>query len=168
MRPERWRALTALGLALTAGLVALAVSLTLTGYDAASALSALWLGGFGTSEGLLSATLPRAVPLILIGLGLGVAFRGGALNIGAEGQFYAGAGVATWIGLSLGGWPRPVAVALVLLGGAGAGLLYGLVPVWLRLRFGVLEVISTLLLNFVAEGVISYLVQGPLMEPRHI
>jgi simple sugar transport system permease protein len=168
LRSERWGALPALGLAVIAGLVTLAASLTLFGYNAASALSALWLGGFGTVEGLVSATLPRAVPLILIGLGQGLAFRGGALNIGAEGQFYSGAAMATWIGLSLGGWPRLIAVPLILLAGVGAGLMYGLVPVWLRLRFGVLEVISTLLLNFVAEGVVSYLVQGPLMEPRHI
>ena len=51
----------------------------------------------------------RAVPLILIGLGIAVAFRGGALNIGAEGQFYAGAIAATWVGLHLAGQPRPVA-----------------------------------------------------------
>jgi simple sugar transport system permease protein len=154
--------------ALAAGLVVLAVGLELAGYDSGAALGALWSGAFGSWYALTSATLVRAVPLILIGLGLALAFRGGAFNIGGEGQFYAGAIAATWIGLGAGGLPSPVAVAAVLSGAVLAGALWVAIPVLLRVRYGVLEVISTLLLNFVAEALTSLLVQGPLQESQHI
>ena len=87
------------------GLLVLAAGLQLAGYDAATALAALWQGASGSWYALTSATLVRAVPLIIIGLGIALAFRGGALNIGAEGQFYAGAIAATWVGLHVAGRP---------------------------------------------------------------
>jgi simple sugar transport system permease protein len=112
--------------------------------------------------------LVRAIPLITIGLGIALAFRAGALNIGAEGQFYAGAILATWTGLHLSGWPSLPAIAVVLLAGVAGGALWGFIPAWLRWRFGVLEVISTLMLNFVAESLTSLMVQGPLQEARRV
>jgi general nucleoside transport system permease protein len=154
--------------ALAAGLAVLAGGLELAGYDSAAALGALWSGAFGSWYAVTSATLVRAVPLIVIGLGLALAFRAGAFNIGGEGQFYAGAIAATWIGLQVGGLPWPLAVAAVLSGSVLAGALWMAIPVLLRLRYGVLEVISTLLLNFVAEALTSLLVQGPLQESQHI
>ena len=108
------------------------------------------------------------MPLIIIGLGLALAFRAGAFNIGAEGQFYAGAIAATWLGLHAGSLPSPLAVAVVLSAALLAGALWVAVPVLLRLRYGVLEVISTLLLNFVAEALTSLVVQGPLQESQGI
>ena len=110
----------------------------------------------------------RSVPLIVIGLGIAIAFRAGALNIGAEGQFYAGAIAATWIGLHVAGRVPVIAIPAVLSGAVLAGAAWVAVPVWLRHRFGVLEVISTLLLNFVAESLVSLMVQGPLQESQHI
>ena len=95
-------------------------------------------------------------------------FWAGALNIGAEGQFYAGAIAATRAGLHLNGWPAPSAIAFLLFASVGAGVLWVTVPAFLRLRFGVLEVISTLLLNFVAEALVSWMVQGPLQETKRI
>jgi ABC-type uncharacterized transport system permease subunit len=163
LTPGARGALVAIG-ATGSGLLVLALGLAASGYDAPAALGALVRGGFGSRDAILSGLLPRAVPLILIGLGIGLAFRSGALNIGAEGQFYAGAIVATWVGLSLGVWPRMLAVPSVLIAGVLAGALWVLVPVVLRLRFGVLEVITTLLLNFVAEALVSWMVQGPLQE----
>lgn len=154
--------------AIAAGLAALYLGLTVSGYDGIAALVAMYHGSLGSKDAIVSALLPRAVPLILIGLGLGVSFRAGALNMGAEGQFYAGAIAATWAALSLGSWSRLAAVPLVLIAGMVAGLLWALVPTLLRLRFGVLEVISTLLLNFVAEGLVSWMVQGPMQESTHI
>ena len=154
--------------ALLAGVVVLAAGLELGGYDAAAALGALWSGAFGSWYALTSATLVRSVPLILIGLGLSLAFRGGAFNIGGEGQFYAGAIAATWVGLQVGALPGPIAVAVVLSSALLAGAIWIAVPVLLRVRFGVLEVISTLLLNFVAEALTSLLVQGPLQESQRI
>lgn len=150
------------------GLLVLALGLGLLGYEAGAALGALWRGAFGSWYAITSATLVRAVPLILVGLGIALAFRAGALNIGGEGQFYAGAMAATWVGLMVGDWPAPLALAAVTLAGAAAGVAWVLPAVALRLRFGVLEVISTLLLNFVAEALVSWAVQGPLQEGKGI
>jgi ABC-type uncharacterized transport system permease subunit len=155
-------------LAILLGLAVLAAGLELAGYDALTALAALWQGAAGSWYAFASVTLVRAVPLIVIGLGISLAFRAGALNIGAEGQFYAGAIAATWVGLHVAGRPPLLAVSSVLLAAMLAGSAWVAVPVWLKLRFGVLEVISTLLLNFVAESLVSLVVQGPLQESQHI
>lgn len=157
-------AVAAIGL----GIGLLAAGLELGGYDAGAALRALWNGAFGSWYALTSATLVRAVPLIIIGLGIALAFRGGAFNIGAEGQFYGGAIAATWIGLHAGVLPAPLAVAAAAAGAAIAGAVWVALPVWLQLRFGVIEVISTLVLNFVAESLVSLMVQGPLQESQGI
>ena len=154
--------------ALLAGLAVLALGLQLAGFDSAAALGALWSGAFGSWYTISSATLVRAVPLVIIGLGLALAFRAGAFNIGAEGQFYAGAIAATWLGLHAGSLPPPLAAAVVLCGAFLAGAFWVAVPVLLRVRYGVLEVISTLLLNFVAEAGTSLVVQGPLQESQGI
>ncbi len=161
----------ALGWAVAAvvlGLAVLFAGLEASGFDAAAGLSALWLGAFGSWDAFTSSTMVRAVPLILIGLGISLAFRGGALNIGAEGQFYAGAIAATWVGLHVAGRSAPIAIGALLLAAALAGLCWVALPVWLKLRFGVIEVISTLLLNFVAVSLVSYMVQGPLQERGRI
>jgi simple sugar transport system permease protein len=154
--------------AVALGIAALALGLQAAGYDAAAALGALWSGAFGSWYALTSATLVRATPLIIIGLGLALAFRGGVFNIGAEGQFYSGAIAATWVGLHAHALPGPVAWAAVAAAASVAGALWVVLPVWLRLRYGVIEVISTLVLNFVAESLVSLMVQGPLQERQHI
>ena len=151
-------------LILAGSLATLALILTLAGYDAGLALGALWRGSFGSFDAFASGTLVRAVPLILIGLGFALALRGGMLNIGAEGQFLAGAMAATWLGIHLGGWPAAAAIPATWLAAFVAGTLWVVAPVVLRVRYGVLEVISTLLLNFVAEALVSFMVQGPLQE----
>lgn len=154
--------------ALLAGAVILAVGLQLAGYDAVAALGALWSGAFGSWYTFTSSTLVRSVPLIIIGLGIALSFRAGVFNIGAEGQFYAGAVAATWVGVHAGGLPAALAIPAILVAAGVAGALWMVVPVVLKVRFGVLEVISTLLLNFVAESMVSLMVQGPLQESQHI
>jgi simple sugar transport system permease protein len=136
--------------------------------DIPTIATAFFNGAFGSWYTFTSATLVRATPLIIIGLGFALALRGGALNIGAEGQFYAGAIAATWVGLHIAAWPSAAAIGATWIAAAIAGALWMLVPVILRLRYGVLEVISTLLLNFVAEALVSFMVQGPLQEPTHV
>jgi simple sugar transport system permease protein len=155
-------------LSLGAGVAVLALFFLVSGYDPAAALAAMVRGAFGSWYAFTSGTLLRAVPLMLIALGFTVGLRAGVLNIGGEGQFYAGAIAATWIGLKLGGWPAIAAIPVVLAVAFAAGALWVSVPAWLRIRFGVLEVISTLLLNFVAEVLVSLMVQGPLQESQHI
>ena len=149
-----------------AGLVSLLA--LLTGHDARAALDALWTGSLGSSYAIFSATLVRATPLMLTGLAVALAFTAGVWNIGAEGQLLAGATAATVVGLSAAsvlGWATWL-VALVA--GAAAGGAWAFLPAWLRRRFGVLEVISTIMMNFVALYLVGYLVRGPLQEPLRI
>lgn len=138
------------------------------GYDSGRAFTALWNGAFGSAYAVLSATLVRATPLLFVGLAVALAFRAGVLNIGAEGQLLMGAAAAAAAGLAFGGLPRTIALPLALLAGAVAGAAWAGIAGWLRVRFGVLEVISTLMLNFLGVYVVSWLVRGPLQEPTHI
>ena len=156
------------GAALGLGGAGLALVLLVLGQDPAAAFRALWNGAFGSWYALTSATLVRATPLIVLGLGFSLALRAGALNIGMEGQFLAGAIAAVWVGLRFGEVAGPLAVPLVFGAALLAGALWVAVPVVLKLKFGVLEVISTLLLNFVAESLVSLMVQGPLQEAKRI
>jgi ABC-type uncharacterized transport system permease subunit len=156
------------GTAVGLGLAVLAAGLSFAGYDAGAALAALWSGAFGSWYAFTSATLVRAVPLILIGLGIALGFRAGVFNIGAEGQFYAGAIAATWVGLRVAAMPAVLAIPAAWCAALLAGACWVAVPVVLRMRYGVLEVISTLLLNFIAEALVSYVVQGPLQERQGI
>jgi simple sugar transport system permease protein len=149
-----------------AGVIVMAGALRLFGFDPATALGALWRGSFGSWYAITSATLPRSVPLILIGLGTTFAFRGGALNIGAEGQFYAGAIAATAAGVHLASVAPALAIPTICLVSVVAGMIWVLPAIVLKVRYGVLEVISTLLLNFVAEALVSLMVQGPLQEVK--
>jgi simple sugar transport system permease protein len=113
---------------------------------------------------LLLAAAVRATPLLILGLAVALAFRVGMWNIGAEGQFYAGAVAATWIGTAWGLTSSLAAAAAVTVAAALVGAGWAAVPAWLRVRFGVLEVITTIMLNFVAEHVVGWLVHGPLQE----
>lgn len=132
------------------------------------ALLALWDGAFGSSYALWSATLVRATPLLLLGLGIATAFRAGVLNIGAEGQFLVGAIAATAIGGAAEDAPRGLVVLAMIVGGALAGAGWAGIAAALRRWFGVLEVISTIMLNFVALYLLSWMVRGPLQEPTRI
>jgi len=154
-----------------AALVLLTLLLIATGHDPGPALSALFRGAFGSSYALLSATPVRAVPLALAGLAVAIAFRAGILNVGAEGQLLMGAtaaaGVAA-IAAARPGIPAAVIMLTMLGAGAGTGALWAGVAAWLRQRFGVLEVISTIMLNFLALYLVGYLVRGPLQEPTRV
>lgn len=146
------------------GVAILALGLWLAGYPPGPSLAAMWQGAFGSWYAISSATLVRAVPLIILGLGFALAMRAGALNIGAEGQFLVGAVAATWAGQVVAGWPSFLAIPFVLACALAAGAAWIAVPVLLKVRFGVLEVITTLLLNFVALQVVSWMVTGPMQE----
>lgn len=151
-------------IAVLAGIAVLAMFLVLAGYPPVDGLAALWRGSFGSSYAIFSATLVRATPLLVLGLAFAIGARGGALNIGMEGQFAAGAIAATWVGVSLDATPAVIALPLVMLAGVCGGALWMVVPAALRLKVGVTEVITTLLLNFVAEAAVGWAVTGPLQE----
>ncbi|MDQ6738722.1 MAG: ABC transporter permease [Gemmatimonadota bacterium] len=112
--------------------------------------------------------LVHATPLIIAGLAVALAFRAGIWNIGADGQLIAGAAAAAWVGVRVSPAIGVAALPLALFAGAAAGAMWAAIAAWLRSRFGVLEVISTIMLNFIATYSVSYLVRGPLQEPTHV
>ena len=156
----------ALALLLTA--LVTAGALLVGGYDPVAGLSALVGGAVGSPDVFLSITLVRSVPLILTGLAVAVAFRAGVWNIGAEGQLYAGAVAAVWVGLHLPDLPALILVPLVLGVSVAAGALWAWVPTLMKLRLAVGEVITTLLMNFVAIHMAAWVVHGPMQEARGV
>lgn len=132
------------------------------------ALRALLSGAFGSWYAFASGTLVRATPLILTGLAVAIAFRAGVFNIGADGQFLAGAMSAAAVALKAPTLPAFLLLPAALIGAAIAGAAWAGIAAVLRSRYNVLEVISTIMLNFVATYLVSYLVRGPLQEPTHI
>lgn len=148
--------------------VALALSgllIALAGAPVFTAYGKILTGAFG-SKLAATETLTRAIPLILTGLAAAVAFRARLWNIGAEGQLYLGAiAVAAASANLLGGLPAILQIPLLLVVGALAGMVLLLIPLWLRLKFSVDEVVTTLLLNFVAILFVSMLIDGVLKDP---
>ena len=157
--PRRAAAVTAAALA--AGLLAASSAFAFMGVNPALALWRIFTGSFGSLYGL-GETVTKAIPLALTGLGLCLAFQGRLWNIGAEGQLLCGAAAATGAALALkGALPAGLMVPLIFLCGFAGGAACGAVPGWLKARFRVNEVISSLLLNYVCAEFIQYLVYGP-------
>lgn len=153
-----------------AGLLSVAVLtalLRVSGYPVSVALAALWNGAFGSWSVLASGTLVRATPLLFTGLAVSIAFRAGILNIGAEGQLLMGAAAAAAVALAVPHASGFAGLALALIAGVIAGGFWASIAAVLRLRFGVLEVISTIMLNVIALHLTGMLVRGALQEPTH-
>ena len=160
---------SSVGVALLLGAIVVGIGTVLAaaGFDIRRAAGALFSGSAGSWYAIGSGTLVRATPLIFTGLAVAIAFRGGVFNIGAEGQFLVGAAGGTAIALHFDA-PSPVLIASVLIAGSIAGSAWAWIAAILRSRFHVLEVISTILLNFLAANLLSYLVRGPMQEPTHV
>ena len=139
-----------------------AVFILLIGKNPIEAYIALLQGAFGDVFSI-GETLENTTPLILTGLAVAFAFRAKLFNIGAEGQFLMGALAATWVGTSLS-VPSIIHIPLVLLAGIIVGGLWGGLAGLLKATRGVHEVISTIMLNFIAIFFISYMVTGPMKE----
>jgi simple sugar transport system permease protein len=156
-----------LALAVLLGAAAGGFLVQASGYSAVKAFSAILDGSFGGSYPM-SQTLAAAIPLATIALGTAVAFRVQLWNIGGEGQFYMGAFGATALELIGGpaGWPAVVLLPGMLVVAFGAGAAWALVPAWLRAWHGVNEIITTLMLNYVAILWVNYLVYGPWKDPQ--
>lgn len=132
------------------------------------AVLAFWDGAFGSAFAVWSATLVRATPLLCVGLAVALAFRAGVLNIGAEGQLLLGAIGASVIALGLPDASRLVVIPLMMVAGMIGGAAWAGIAAVLRQRFGVLEVISTIMLNFIAAALMGWIVRGPLQEPTKV
>lgn len=150
-------------LALVGSLFVGAIVVALSGGSPVAAGAALWDGAFGSLDSL-SEVAVKSCPILLAGLAVTVAFRAGVWNIGAEGQLLLGALAMTWLGTRGWGGSALVLLPFGLVAAALAGALWAGVAAQLRLRRGVSEVISTIMLNFIALHLVSGLVQGPLME----
>lgn len=169
MRIER-RETRSMALVATAPIIAVLAAFLLAGLLIAAAgapvlesFRQIAIGAFGTRLSITE-TLTRATPLMLTGLAAAVAFRSKLWNIGAEGQFYMGALAIVACGTQLA-LPAPLLIPLLLIVGAIAGMVFLLIPLGLRLRFGVDEVVTTLLLNFVAVLFVSMMIEGPMKDP---
>jgi simple sugar transport system permease protein len=143
------------------GLLTLAGIVRFAGASPVAVAQALWAGAFGSAYNIAD-TLVQTVPLLLTGLSVALAFRCQLFNIGAEGQLLVGAMAATWVGTMK--LPAPLHLSLVLIAGTIAGALWSGMAAGLKIYRGVQEVLSTLLLNFVALQMLSWMVRGPLQE----
>ncbi len=158
------RALLQPVLAVLGALALAALILAGLGSSPTAALAALLDGALGSAYAVES-TLLRAIPLVLVGLGVSVAFRCGIWNIGGEGQIQVGALVATalatrWLAADGG----VAGVLALLLAGAACGAAWAGIAAWLKVHRNVSEVLSTILLNFIGVLAVAWAVQGPLQE----
>jgi simple sugar transport system permease protein len=138
-----------------------AAVLAATGHPPLDVYRLMLQEGFG-GQRRLAATLTSATPLLLTGLAAAVSFRAGAFNVGVEGCFYLGGLAAAVAGARLDG-PSWAVIPFALAAAALIGALWTVLPAWLRTRLAVDEVVTTLMLNFIAIGITSWLVDGPLL-----
>ena len=149
-----------LGLALLAGGLIIQAS----GKDALAAYRVLFDSALG-SERAIANSLLAATPLIFTGLATLIAFRAGIFNVGVEGSLYVGAFAAAWIGFTFTSWPG-ILLPLAAFGAAGlVGALWAWLPGYLKARLRVDEVVTTIMLNYVAILFTTYLVTGPFLVP---
>lgn len=153
----------ALGLAFSIG----AILIQLQGVNPSFAYQSLFRSALMTSDGL-QRTLEKATPLILTGLAVSVALRVGLFNIGAQGQLIFGALGAAWIGYAWSGLPSILIIPAALGAGTLFGAMWASIAGLLKAYRGVHEVISTIMLNSIAVGVIDWLVSYPLKEPGQV
>lgn len=144
-----------------------AVMLLMLGTNPFQAYSAMVVGAFGSTNSLAD-SLVKATPLLFVGLGICIAFRGGVLNIGGEGQLVAGAVAATVVALSLPGLPSWAIIPLCLSVGVLAGAIWGGIPGALKAYLNVNEILSTIMMNMIAVQGMNFLLRGPLMDPIQV
>lgn len=161
-RPWLYRLIVPVLAVLTA-LVIGAVVIALTGGSVARAYQGLWEGSLGQPRAI-SNTLVRTTPYIFGGLAVALAFRGGLFNIGVEGQITVGSLATAFVGYALPGVPFPFHLMLAVLAGFAVGGLWGAIPGFLKAVTGAHEVIVTIMLNYVAINIASYLLGGPMKD----
>jgi simple sugar transport system permease protein len=131
------------------------------------AYAALVGGALGNASGLTQSVV-TATPLLLVGLGIVIAFRASVINIGAEGQIMLGALATTWFALAFRTWPSGLLIPSTLGVGFLAGAAWGFIPGLLKARLRVNEILSTVMMNAIAQQVMNYLLRGPLIDPAEV
>lgn len=144
-----------------------AVMLLFLGVNPLAAYAAMIEGAFGSANAMAD-TLVKATPLLFVGAGICIAFRGGVINIGGEGQLVAGALASTIGALALKDWPSWLLIPACLLLGFLAGAFWGAIPGALKAYLNVNEILTTIMLNQIAVQTMNYLLSGPLMDPIQI
>ncbi len=144
-----------------------AVMLLLLGADPVAAYRAMISGAVGSVSGITQ-SLVKATPLLLVGLGICIAFRASVINIGAEGQIILGAIAATWFPLTFSSWPGWLLLPSTLIVGFVAGGAWGFIPGILKARLQVNEILSTIMMNAIATQLMYLLIRGPLMDPAGV
>lgn len=151
-------------IALALTLVSGAILFAAIGQDPAAALYAFFIEPL-TSAWSLQELVVKATPLVLIGVGLAVCFRSNTWNIGAEGQFTAGAIAGAMLPILLPGFEGPLTLPLMLVMGVAGGMALAAVPAFLKVRFGTNEILTSLMLVYVAQLALDWLVRGPWRDP---
>jgi ABC-type uncharacterized transport system permease subunit len=144
-----------------------AVMLLILKADPIAAYAALIDGAAGSVSGITQ-SLVKATPLLLVGLGICIAFRANVINIGGEGQIILGALIATWFPLTFSNWPGVPLISATLIVSFLAGAAWGFVPGILKARLNVNEILSTIMMNSIAQQLMNMLLRGPLMDPSGI
>jgi general nucleoside transport system permease protein len=165
LQRDRLRAVLPPLVAILAALLMGSVLMLLAGANPIAAYTALFRQALTTYYGFAD-TLTKMTPLLLASLGVLVALRAGQLNLGGEGQIYLGGLGSLLVGLWLPGLPMWIHLPLALLGGFISGAAWGAIAGYLKVMRGLNEVLTTLLLNYIAQNLISYLVSAPLKEPN--
>lgn len=153
-------------IALIIGLAIGAVVIVLAGEDPISVYAFMFQKSFFEPFYLFQ-TLTRSIPIMLCAIATASAWRAGYINLGMEGQMIVGALVATVVGLNLQA-PGIVVILVAMVAGMGAAALYALFAAWIFKRFNVSIVISTLMMNYIAGNISSYIVTFPLKDPKAI
>lgn len=153
-------------LAVIAALAIGALILLVFGYNPLKAYSFMLEGIFGSRRNF-SEVLIKTTPVIFTGIAVSVAYSCGVWNIGAEGQLYLGAISATYVGVYWADLPDPLMLPAVLLAGFIGGGLWAIIPGLLKVWVKANEVVVTIMLNYIALGITSYLVTGPMKEPGY-
>lgn len=134
------------------------------GGDPLRGYEALVVGAFGNPF-RIGQLLTRTTPILLIALGTIFAFRASVWNVGQDGQFYFGALAATWLGVEFGWLPSYILIVVVILGGFLLGSLWSGLAGYFKARLGMDEILTTLMMNFIAVLIVDYLVTGPMKDP---
>lgn len=155
-----WRSVSVPSAAVLLAVLIGAIILAISGANPLRAYAALLEGAFGNMNAV-GRTLEKATPLIFSGLAVTFGFKAGLFNIGAQGQLLFGAIVSAALGFGIEGIPAIIHIPLALVGGGLAGALYGAIPGALKTYTGAHEVITTIMLNYIAINITDYLADGP-------
>lgn len=155
-------------IAVAGALLVGAVVLVLLEVNPLEAYQAMVTGAFTNKNGMAD-TLVKTIPLLLVGLGIVIAFRANVINIGAEGQLIVGALLTTYLGLELGErMPGFIVIIICLVAGTLMGGIWGAIPGYLKARLGVNEILSTIMMNQIAIQIGFFLLRGPMIDPAEI